>query len=70
MLYAVLVHSGGAYGGHYFAYISNGRDWFKFDDSTVRKVNRFEMRKYGNFNKASHGANAYLLFYRDVSTFK
>ena len=70
MLYAVLLHSGGAYGVHYFAYISNGRDWFKFDDSTVRKVNRFEMRKYGNFNKASHGANAYLLFYRDVSTFK
>ncbi len=70
MLYAVLVHSGGAYGGHYYAYISNGRDWFKFDDSVVRKVERFQMRKYGSFDKSAHGANAYLLFYRDLKTFK
>ncbi len=70
MLYAVLVHSGGAYGGHYYAYISNGKEWFKFDDSTVRRVNRNQMRKYGNFQKMSNGSNAYLLFYRDVRTFK
>jgi ubiquitin C-terminal hydrolase len=70
MLYAVLVHSGGAYGGHYYAYISNGQEWFKFDDSTVKKVNRNEIRKYGDFGKNSHGANAYLLFYRDVETMR
>lgn len=40
MLYAVLVHSGGAYGGHYYAYISNGKDWYRFDDRIVRKVDR------------------------------
>lgn len=68
MLYAVLVHSGGAYGGHYYAYISNGNEWFRFDDSTVRKVSKSEIRKYGAFDKSSHGANAYLLFYRDVNT--
>ena len=34
-LYAVLIHSGGSYGGHYYAYISDGDDWFKFDDSKV-----------------------------------
>lgn len=28
------------------------------------------MRKYGSFDKSAHGANAYLLFYRDVKTFK
>lgn len=39
-LYAVLVHSGGSYGGHYFAYISNGTNWFKFDDATVSKVSK------------------------------
>ncbi len=27
------------------------------------------MRKYGGFDKSSHGANAYLLFYRDVRNF-
>lgn len=70
MLYAVLVHSGGAYGGHYYAFISNGKDWFRFDDSTVKKVSPFEMRKYGSFEKTISGANAYLLFYRDVKTFK
>jgi hypothetical protein len=70
MLYAVLVHSGGAYGGHYYAFISNGKDWYRFDDSTVRKVSRFEMRKYGNFEKVVNGSNAYMLFYRDVRTFK
>jgi ubiquitin carboxyl-terminal hydrolase 47 len=41
MLYAVLVHSGGAYGGHYFAFIFNGKDWYRFDDSTVRKSSLF-----------------------------
>jgi ubiquitin carboxyl-terminal hydrolase 47 len=66
----VLVHSGGAYGGHYYAYINDGRDWYKFDDSTVKKVNRYEMRRYGNFDNTSYGANAYLLFYRDVKSFE
>lgn len=28
------------------------------------------MRKYGNIDKISRGSNAYLLFYRDVRTFK
>lgn len=70
MLYAVLVHSGGAYGGHYYAYISNGKDWYRFDDRIVRKVDRHQMRKYGNFDKIISGSNAYLLFYRDVKTFK
>jgi hypothetical protein len=28
------------------------------------------MRKYGNFDRVVSGANAYLLFYRDVRTFE
>jgi ubiquitin carboxyl-terminal hydrolase 47 len=70
MIYSVLVHSGGAYGGHYYAFIFNGKDWYRFDDSTVKKSSRYEMRKYGGFDKSARGANAYLLFYRDVKTFK
>lgn len=62
----MLVHSGGAYGGHYYAYISDGENWFKFDDSTITQVSRHEMRKYGSNAGNTHGANAYLLFYRDV----
>jgi ubiquitin C-terminal hydrolase len=70
MLYAVLVHSGGSYGGHYFAYISDGVNWFKFDDSTVTNISRTEMRAYGVNSNSTFGTNAYLLFYRDVKTFK
>ena len=69
-LYAVLVHSGGSYGGHYFAYISDGLNWFKFDDQTVTKVKKEEIRKYGVNSNSTVGTNAYLLFYRDVKTFK
>ena len=39
-MYAVLVHSGGAYGGHYFAYINDGSNWYKFDDSSVKMVDK------------------------------
>lgn len=39
-LSAVLVHSGGAYGGHYFAYIWDGKNWYKFNDSSVTKVDK------------------------------
>jgi ubiquitin carboxyl-terminal hydrolase 25/28 len=46
-LYAVLVHSGGSYGGHYYAYIFDGESWFKFNDSNVQKVSKFEVRQYG-----------------------
>ncbi|OHT04492.1 hypothetical protein TRFO_28001 [Tritrichomonas foetus] len=38
-LYGVLVHSGGVYGGHYYAFLrtSNGNQWYKFNDSVVSK---------------------------------
>ena len=70
LLYSVLVHSGGSFGGHYYAYIFNGKDWFKFNDSNVSKVDKKEMRKYGVNSNSTFGNNAYLLFYRDVRTFK
>jgi ubiquitin C-terminal hydrolase len=66
----VLIHSGGSYGGHYYAYIFDGKDWFKFNDSTVSKVSKHEIRQYGSNSEASNGTNAYLLFYRNVKTFK
>lgn len=69
-LYAVLIHSGGSYGGHYYAYIFDGKEWFKFDDSRVSKVSRFEIRQYGSNSEVTNGTNAYLLFYRNVKTFK
>ena len=39
-LFAVLVHSGSANGGHYFAYIKDYRSgkWYEFNDSRVTEI--------------------------------
>lgn len=38
-LLAVLVHSGGVHGGHYYAFIRpDGKQWLKFDDERVEMV--------------------------------
>ena len=34
-LFGVLVHTGGAYGGHYYAYLRVKGKWYKFDDEKV-----------------------------------
>ena len=36
-LFAVIVHSGGAYGGHYYSYIKDfdNDKWFNFSDTRV-----------------------------------
>lgn len=40
-LLAVLVHSGGIHGGHYYAFIRpDGQSWLKFDDETVTKATK------------------------------
>ena len=45
VLYSVLVHSGGSFGGHYYAYIrpNNGNQWMKFNDSLVSEVHKKEV---------------------------
>jgi len=39
-LFAVMIHSGGAYGGHYYAYIKDleTSKWHHFNDSVVREI--------------------------------
>jgi ubiquitin carboxyl-terminal hydrolase 47 len=44
-LYAVLVHNGGAFGGHYFAYVRSGDKWFNFNDSQVKEIDSQEVVK-------------------------
>lgn len=36
-LHSVLVHSGGAHGGHYYAFIKPKDKWLKFDDEMVKE---------------------------------
>jgi ubiquitin C-terminal hydrolase len=74
-LFSILIHSGSALGGHYYAYIKSfetGR-WHNFNDSTVREIDERDITKvYGGEKKktawsGSYGANAYLLCYRQVT---
>ncbi len=62
-LYAILIHQGGAFGGHYFAYIKSFEDgqWYNFNDSTVSKISQSDIT---NTFGGSNGTNtAYMLLY-------
>jgi len=39
-LFSILIHSGSAMGGHYYAYIKSFEDnkWYNFNDSTVSEI--------------------------------
>ncbi|CAD8183019.1 unnamed protein product [Paramecium pentaurelia] len=65
-LYSILNHSGGAMGGHYFAYIRSHEDgqWYCFNDSSVTYINPDDIpvKTFGGHS----GGSAYMLFYRKV----
>ena len=78
-LYALMVHNGGAYGGHYYAYIKDieSGKWYNFNDSSVRPISVFEVvemfgpeppSKRPNMAAkrmaATRNANAYMMMYR------
>lgn len=44
-LFSIMIHSGSASGGHYYAYIKDFRKgkWFCFDDQTVSRVSSFNV---------------------------
>lgn len=64
-LYAVMIHSGGAYGGHYFAYIKNlDNEWWNFNDSQVTKIEESELLK--TFGGEGGTNTAYMLMYRKM----
>jgi ubiquitin carboxyl-terminal hydrolase 47 len=61
-LYSILIHSGSAMGGHYYAYIKSFEDgnWYNFNDGTVSiippgQLNEEITAKYGG------SASAYML---------
>ncbi|KRX10676.1 hypothetical protein PPERSA_08671 [Pseudocohnilembus persalinus] len=64
-LYSVLVHSGGAYGGHYYVLIKNFQDkqWYSFNDT---RVTQFDLRKFADESQGGNNKNAYMLFYRQI----
>ena len=65
-LFSVLMHSGGALAGHYYAFIrdfSRGA-WFKFNDSHVSAVGDAELAAAAGSEDGR--ASGYMLMYRRV----
>jgi len=65
-LYAVLVHQGEHFGGHYYAYIrpNSDRKWYVFNDEDVKEATEFEALN-GNFGGYNKSHSAYFLSYVD-----
>jgi len=68
-LYSVLVHSGGTYGGHYYAYIKNldDKSWHVFDDSSVRRAREGFSKVKSAWGGMGTSTSAYMLMYRKVA---
>ena len=64
-LYGVMIHRGGAVGGHYYANIKSFEDdkWYGFNDSTVKSLNE-EKEFDAAFGGGSRNETGYMLLYR------
>lgn len=73
-LFAIMIHSGSASGGHYYAYIRDFEtgDWFCFNDDKVTSITQEDIQK--SFGGGTCGAyytsstNAYMMMYRQVDS--
>lgn len=76
-LFSIMVHSGSAAGGHYYAYIKSFKDgeWYSFNDQHVSKVTYEDITKTYGGSSTSRGyysstytssTNAYMLMYRQI----
>uniref|UniRef100_A0A8C3KXN9 Ubiquitin carboxyl-terminal hydrolase 47 n=1 Tax=Chrysolophus pictus TaxID=9089 RepID=A0A8C3KXN9_CHRPC len=74
-LFSVMVHSGSAAGGHYYACIKSFSDdqWYSFNDQHVSKITQDDIKKTYGGSSGSRGyyssafassTNAYMLIYR------
>lgn len=77
-LFSIMIHSGSASGGHYYAYIKDFQKnmWFCFNDSSVSHITQDDIQKsYGGglmrtyYSGAySSSTNAYMLMYRQIDS--
>ncbi|XP_053953132.1 ubiquitin carboxyl-terminal hydrolase 47 isoform X2 [Anastrepha ludens] len=75
-LFAIMIHSGSASGGHYYAYIKefDNNEWYCFNDQTVSPITEEDIEKSfgGGSSRAyyssvySSSTNAYMLMYRQI----
>lgn len=77
-LFAIMIHSGSASGGHYYAYIKDFDTsvWYCFNDQSVTTITQEDIQKSfgGGSTRAyysgafSSSTNAYMLMYRQVDS--
>lgn len=69
-LYSIMIHNGGAYGGHYFAYVKSFEDgkWYNFNDSQVSEITDLDQlfKTFGG-DGSNRSDTAYMLMYRKVT---
>ncbi|XP_076242818.1 ubiquitin specific protease 47 isoform X2 [Calliopsis andreniformis] len=74
-LFSIMIHSGSASGGHYYAYIKDFRtgEWLCFNDQSVTPITQDHIqRTYGGgasrpyYGGAYSSTNAYMLMYRQI----
>ncbi|KAH8418252.1 hypothetical protein KR222_007205, partial [Zaprionus bogoriensis] len=74
-LFAIMIHSGSASGGHYYAYIKDfdNHEWFCFNDQNVSSITQEDIqRSFGGPNGSYYSSaytsstNAYMLMYRQM----
>jgi ubiquitin carboxyl-terminal hydrolase 47 len=71
-LYSVLIHSGSALGGHYYAYIRSLTDgqWYNFNDSSVSRIDVDTVKRaWGGRWANSYAAAGAKKFYNSGSTY-
>jgi ubiquitin carboxyl-terminal hydrolase 47 len=69
-LFSIMIHSGSATGGHYYAYIKSfdTGQWYNFNDEKVTKLDRSDLSKaFGTSYSMYSSATAYMLLYRQIN---
>uniref|UniRef100_H2YIV6 Ubiquitin carboxyl-terminal hydrolase 47 n=1 Tax=Ciona savignyi TaxID=51511 RepID=H2YIV6_CIOSA len=79
-LFSIMIHSGSAAGGHYYAYIKSFENnrWYSFNDQIVSPITKLDIEKtFGGvsyprtstsyYSTFSSSTNAYMLMYRQIN---
>lgn len=70
-LFSIMIHSGSATGGHYYAYIKcfETDQWFNFNDEKVTKLDKNDITKaFGTSYSLYSSTTAYMLLYRQKNS--
>ena len=70
-LFSIMIHSGSATGGHYYAYIKcfETDQWFNFNDEKVTKLDKNDISKaFGTSYSLYSSTTAYMLLYRQKNS--